>query len=303
MIFTDRRDSMNDALFCGAATALITPFYRGAVDYPALERLLYRQISADIPALVIAGSTGEAATLHPEEWEELLRFSRQHLPPSVKLIAGIGGNDTALCGEKARKAEAMGCDGLLLTPPYCNKANRSGILAHFRQVADRSALPLIVYNVPSRTAVPMDAEMYAALAEHPRICGVKEASGSISLVSETMSLCGDAFTVWSGNDGDTLALMALGALGAISVASNLLPGDVDALCRHCLAGEYDKARELHRALDPLFSGLFTDVNPIPVKTAMARLGLCSDELRLPLTPTTREKEQKLLSLIRNYSIP
>jgi len=288
---------MKSVLFTGAATALITPFRENSIDYPALDRLLYRQQSAGIRALIMAGSTGEASALSSSEWEELLRFSRQHLPSSVRIIAGIGGNNTAECGEKAARAEELGCDGVLLTPPYCCKANRPGILSHFRYVADRSSLPLIVYNVPSRTALPMDAEMYAALAEHPHICGVKEASGSVALASRTISLCGDAFSVWSGNDSDTLSLMALGAQGVISVASNLVPEKIVSLCGHCFAGEFHKAQAVHFALEPLFSALFSDVNPIPVKTALAHKGLCTGEFRLPLCPMSYKKKQQLLQLI------
>ena len=220
----------------------------------------------------------------------------------MKVIAGIGGNDTLAAANAARRAERLGADGLLLTTPYYNKASFSGILRHFTYVAEHSELPLIVYNVPSRTGVSCTEEHYARLAEIPRINGIKEASGNISLVSRTRRRCGDALNIWSGNDDQTLPMLSLGAKGVISVASNIVPQVMATLCSSALSGDFFTARALHEAYAELFETLFIEVNPIPVKTAMQMLGWDSGRLRLPLCPMAEENIPKLQRCLESLQL-
>ena len=264
---------MTKPVFEGSGTALVTPLRDGAVDYAALERIIEAQAAGGTAALIVCGTTGEGATL-----------------------AGGG----AL--EMARRAEAAGADGLLMVTPYYNKTTQAGLIQHFTYVADRSSLPLILYNVPSRTGVGITPETYAILAGHDNIAGVKEASGDIGQFARTMALCGDQVTFYSGNDSDTVAMMALGARGVISVASNLVPEVVARLCALCLAGDYAGAAKLNREYMDLFAGLFTEVNPIPVKTAMAMAGLCSDEMRLPLVAMGKAHKKALAEVLEKHGL-
>ena len=293
---------MKNIVFTGCATAMTTPYTPRGIDYPAMAALIDRQICGGVSALVICGTTGEAATLSPEERHELLRFCVEHTAGRARLIAGIGGNDTESVLQAAKDVERLGADAVLLTAPYYNKATQRGLLAHFTHVADGCGLPLIVYNVPGRTGVACSAELYARLAEHPRICGVKEASGDISLVSRTRRLCGDALAVWSGNDDQTLPIMALGGLGVISVASNVVPGEMSALCAQMLSGDLDGARRFHDRLSCLFDCLFSQVNPIPVKTALHHMGLAPLDFRLPLCPMDRPQESALKDCLRDLQL-
>ncbi len=271
-------------MFTGSATALVTPFQDGRVDYDALTRLIETQYAGGTAALVICGTTGEGATLSVKEHEDLFRFASEKSGGRMKIIAGIGSNDTAAALEMALRAEDAGADGLLMVTPYYNKTTQAGLIRHFTYVADRAGLPLIVYNVPTRTGVGVAPETYAALADHPNINGVKEASGNIGEFARAKALCGDKLTFWSGNDSDTVAMMALGAKGVISVASNLVPGVISKLCDLCLTGSYPAAAQLNEEYMDLFVALFWEVNPIPVKAAMAMTGLSGAELRLPLVP-------------------
>ncbi len=274
---------MKEPVFKGSCTAMITPFTEDGIDFERMGTLLERQTENGTAAVVIAGTTGEAATLHTEEYEGLIAYCARRIAGRMKLIAGIGGNDTESCLRKARFAALAGADAVLMTPPYYNKTSRKGLIAHFLRVADGVEIPLILYNVPSRTAIGIPAEVYLTLAKHPNINGVKEASGDFALVSEVRSACGDELFVWSGNDVHTVPMMALGALGVVSVASNLVPDKIAKLCADCLAGDYPAARALSAKLDPLFRALFIETNPIPVKAAMAMRALDSGRLRLPLT--------------------
>lgn len=293
---------MTEPLFTGAATALITPFHMGRPDLDAFDRLLERQIAGGISALIVCGTTGEAATLTPEEHETLFRRAAYRSDGRTKIIAGIGGNNTHKVADMALRAENAGADGLLMVTPYYNKTSQAGLIAHFTHVADRTALPIILYNVPGRTGIGIRPETYAVLAGHPGITGVKEASGNIGEFARTKALCGNRLTFWSGNDSDTVAMMALGAKGVISVASNLAPEVVAELCDLCLRGDFTAAAALNERYMDLFNALFSEVNPIPVKTAMASMGLCTGEMRLPLVPMAEDRRRSLESCMGNCGL-
>lgn len=275
---------MKAPLFTGACTAIVTPFQDGAPDLAAFARLLELQYAGGVSALVVCGTTGEAATLTPAERRLLTRHAADRSAGRMRIIAGIGSNDTKKALEAAADAAEAGADGVLMVTPYYNKTTQAGLVEHFTYVADRSSLPVILYNVPSRTGVGIRPETYAILADHPNINGVKEAAGDIAAFARTKALCGDRLSFWSGNDSDTVAMMSLGAKGVISVASNLVPDVVSRLCRLCAAGDFAGAAALNERYMELFSLLFCEVNPIPVKTAMGLLGRCRPEMRLPLVP-------------------
>lgn len=291
---------MTEPLFTGAATALVTPFHQGMLDLDTFDRLIEQQYKGGVTALIVCGTTGEAATLTPEEQETLYKRAVLRSAGRMKVIAGIGSNDTHKAMTMALRAEDAGADGLLMVTPYYNKSTQSGLIAHFTYVADRTNLPLILYNVPGRTGIGIQPETYAVLADHPGITGVKEASGNLSEFARTKALCGEKLTFWSGNDSDTVAMMALGAKGVISVASNLVPRAVSQLCKLCLEGDFAGAAALNEKYMPLFSILFRDVNPIPIKTAMEMHGLCSAEMRLPLVPMSSHNQEALAACLSNY---
>ncbi len=293
---------MKTPIFTGSCTAIVTPFRAGRVDREAFVRLIQAQAAGGTAALVVCGTTGEGATLSPAEHEALFRLAADTSAGRMKIIAGIGSNDTAAALDGAKTAEDAGADGLLMVTPYYNKTTQAGLIEHFTYVADRSDLPLIVYNVPSRTGVAVAPETYAVLADHPNITAVKEASGGIGQFARTKALCGEKLTFYSGNDSDTVAMMALGAKGVISVASNLVPAAVSRLTALCLAGDYAAAAALNEQYMDLFSVLFREVNPIPVKTAMALAGMCSDEMRLPLVPMGRANRDALAAVLARHGI-
>lgn len=262
---------------------MITPFAKDGIDFERMGKLLDFQAENGTAGVVIAGTTGEAATLSDYEFESLTAFSVRHVAGRMKTIIGIGGNNTETCLKKARFAALTGADAVLMTPPYYNKTSTAGLAAHFLRVAEGADIPLILYNVPGRTAIGIPAETYIELSKHPNINGVKEASGDFSLISRLSAECTDSLFIWSGNDDHTVAMMALGALGVVSVASNLEPAAVALLCEHCLRGEFTEANALYARYAELFRTLFIETNPIPVKAAMALRGLDSGLLRLPLT--------------------
>ncbi len=279
---------MKTPLFSGVGTALVTPFRNGALDLDTFSKLIERQYDGGVSALIVCGTTGEGATLTTREHETLFRRAAEISAGRMKIIAGIGSNDTRKAMDMAVRAEAAGADGLLMVTPYYNKTTQAGLVEHFSYVADRSSLPVILYNVPTRTGIGIQPETYAILGEHPNICGVKEAAGDLAAFARTKALCGDRLTFWSGNDSDTVAMMALGAKGVISVASNLIPTEVAGLCRLCLEGRFPEAAAMNERYMDLFSGLFREVNPIPVKTAMELMGLCAGDMRLPLVSMSPE---------------
>ncbi len=288
---------MRSPIFTGSGTAIVTPLAGDKIDFDAFARLVEAQAAGGTAALIVCGTTGEGATLSVQEHEDLFRFAAEKAAGRMKIVAGIGSNDTAAALDMAHVAEQAGADGLLMVTPYYNKTTQAGLIKHFTYVADRTKLPVIVYNVPSRTGVGVAPETYAVLADHPNISGVKEANGDIAAFARTKALCGDKLTFYSGNDSDTVAMMALGAKGVISVASNLVPGAVSRLCALCLAGDFAAAAALSEQYMDLFTALFWEVNPIPVKTAMALAGLCGDSMRLPLvamSPARREDLKKVM---------
>jgi 4-hydroxy-tetrahydrodipicolinate synthase len=291
-----------ETLFQGAATALITPLTKDGVDYPKMKELLEWQIAEGISALVICGTSGEGSTLSDEEHRAVLKFAKDVVGDRVPLIAGTGSNDTAYAISLTKFACEIGYDAMLVVTPYYNKATQKGLVQMFTAIADASTKPIILYNVPSRTGCNLLPQSCAALADHPNIVGVKEASGNFSLIAETVSLCGDDLIFWSGNDDNTVAMMAIGAQGVISVASNIIPAVVSKLCSLCLAGDYPAAAELNRKYTALFSALFIETNPIPVKAAMKLLGTDSGILRLPLTEISEEHLLTLRKTMREAGL-
>lgn len=283
-------------LFTGVATALITPFANGEIDYAALGKLIDLQLEANVSALLVAGTTGESATLTLSELYNLTAFAKARIGGRVPLLAGCGSNSTAHAIELAKTATDAGADGLLAVTPYYNKASDRGLLAHYRALADAATQPLILYNVPSRTGYHLTMELYRELAKHENIVGVKEASGNLGLLEALCDECGDDFDVYTGNDHQLVASMKLGAEGVISVYSNIYPADTVHLCRLCTHGEWRQAGECQRAIFARMQALFWEVNPIPVKYVASRMGLCKPEYRLPLCPPAPDTAKRLQAI-------
>ena len=293
---------MKNTVFLGAATALVTPLTADGVDYDAFADLIEWQIAEGIDALVIAGTTGEGSTLSDEEHRAVLKFSAEQIRGRVPVIAGTGSNDTAYAIDLTKYACEAGCDAMLLVTPYYNKATQKGLITSFKAVADASTKPCILYNVPSRTGCNLLPATTAALAGHPNIVGIKEASGNISQIAEEAALCGDQIDIYSGNDDQIVPILSLGGGGVISVLSNLLPKETSLLCRKWREGDAKAALDMQLKYLPLVNALFSEVNPIPVKAAMARMGFGKNVLRLPLTPMEEEHEEKLLAEMRKVGI-
>ena len=289
-------------LFKGSCTALVTPLNENGIDYERLRKNIDLQYENGTAAIVICGTTGENAVQTQAEHDELVRVAVNHTAGRMKVIAGIGSNDTQHALHNAQNAKAVGADGVLMVTPYYNKSTQKGLVEHFTYVADRVEIPLILYNVPSRTGIGIGAETYKTLSTHPNINGVKEASGDFSLIGKTIALCGNDLFLWSGNDDNTVPMMAMGALGVISVASNLVPGVLSKLCALCLEGDFAAAAALYGKYAALFSTLFIETNPIPVKTAMRLCGLDSGLMRLPLTDMSEEHLNILQSRLREIGL-
>ena len=269
-------------LFKGSCTAIVTPFTENGIDFDRLAKNIDFQFENGTSAIVVCGTTGENPTHSEDEHNELVRFTVMAAHGRMKVIAGVGSNNTKTALKYAENARYAGADGILMVTPYYNKSTQKGLIEHFRYVADRVELPMILYNVPSRTGISISAETFQNLSQHPNINGVKEASGDFSLISKIRSTCGDDLYIWSGNDDNTVPMMALGALGVISVASNIVPAVTAKLCSLCLEGDFSAATELYGKYAKLFSTLFIETNPIPVKAAMKLLDMDSGILRLPL---------------------
>ena len=293
---------MKKAVFTGCATALITPFTHDTVDYSALRKLIDLQLGAGISALVLCGTTGEAATMSYAERMRTLEVAVCHVNGRVPVIAGTGANSTETAIALSRDAERIGADAVLVVTPYYNKATQRGLILHYEAIANSVEKPVILYNVPSRTGVSCTAETYATLSAHPNIVGVKEASGNLTLVQKTRELCPDDFYIWSGNDEETAPIKLLGGSGVISVVSNVAPKEMAALTQACLNGAFREAgmRQLH--LRRLCEILFREVNPIPVKTAMSLMGQCEEILRLPLCEMGAENRKELEQVLQSYSL-
>ncbi len=285
-------------IFKGAATALITPLTEDGIDYESFGRLIDWQIEQGIDGLVICGTTGEASTLSDEEHRSALKFAAERINHRVPMIAGTGGNDTAYAVELTRYACEVGADAVLVVTPYYNKATQNGLVKMFTTIADASTKPLILYNIPSRTGVGIALPTYAALAEHPNIAAVKEASGNISQCTKLMALVGDKLDMYSGNDDQIVPLLSIGGSGVISVLSNVFPKETSELCAKFFAGDVAGSAAMQFKYMALVDALFSEVNPIPVKAAMAKLGFCENYLRLPLTPMEEAHEKVLLDEMR-----
>ena len=288
---------MKTPIFRGTCTALVTPFREGGIDYAALDRLLETQLEAGVEALVVAGTTGEAATLSHEELVALIAHCVRFCAGRTKLIAGTGGNDTRRAAETARAAEALGADALLCVTPYYNRCTQAGLLAHYEAISAAASLPMLLYNVPARTNVRIEPETCAALARLPNAAGIKEADPDVGRVLKLHALCGEDFPIYCGCDDRILPFMACGALGAVSVLSNLRPKAVRELTDAALRGEYARALCLQREQQPLIEALSAAVNPIPIKAALALAGLDCGPCRLPLTPAEPALLERLQALL------
>ncbi len=287
----------------GALTAIVTPFREGAVDEKALVHLIERQIEGGVQGLVPCGTTGESATLTHEEHNRVIDITIEAAGGRLPVIAGTGSNSTAETIRLTRHAEKAGAQAALLITPYYNKPSQAGLFAHFRSVSEAVGIPLVLYNVPGRTGVNMLPDTVARLSEFKNIVGIKEASGDLSQVSRVIELSIDDFYVISGDDFTTLPALCLGGSGVISVTSNVVPGDVSSMVNGFLAGDIDGARALHYKLSPLNRAMFLETNPVPVKTALAMLGLLEEEFRLPLVRLSGENRNRLLHTLKHYGLP
>ena len=293
---------MKAPIFEGIATALITPTTPDGIDYEAFGRLIDWQIEEGVNALVICGTTGEASTLTDEEHRKAIAFAVKRANRRVPIIAGTGSNDAAYAVDLTEFSCKAGADGVLVVTPYYNKATQNGLVRLFTEIADRATAPVILYNVPSRTGVNIAPATVKTLSEHPNISGIKEAGGNISAVAEIAALCGDEINIYSGNDDQIVPIMSLGGKGCISVLANLLPRESAELCARFKAGDIKGAAAMQLKYLPLIKALFSEVNPIPVKAAMAAMGFCEDYLRLPLTPMEPAHREVLFNEMRRAGI-
>lgn len=275
---------MKTPIFKGSAAALVTPFDRqGELDEPALLALIDWQLRCGTDALVVCATTGECATLSDREWSRVVSLAVERAAGRVPVIAGTGRNDTIHALRLGQEAKALGADAVLTVTPYYNKTTQQGLLRHYLFLAEGVELPMLLYNVPSRTGMSFRAETYAALAEHPNIYGVKEASGDFGLILRTRALCPEDFALYSGNDDQIVPILALGGLGVISTTANVVPAELHALCDSFFRGDLPEARAIQLRLQPLIEALFLEVNPIPVKAALAAMGRMEETVRMPLT--------------------
>ena len=289
-------------IFQGVATALITPFNDGGIDYENFYRLINWQIESGVQALVVCGTTGESSTLSDSEHRDAITYACKVAAGRVPIIAGAGSNDTSYALDLARCACASGADALLCVTPYYNKCTQAGLIKMFTQIADASTVPVILYNVPSRTSMNIEPSTYAILADHPNICAIKEANGNIGQMVETMGLVGDKLDVYSGNDDQIVPMLSMGAKGVISVLSNVLPIQTVELCRKFFNGDVQGSAAMQLQLLPLIKALFSEVNPIPVKAAMHALGFCENNIRLPLTEMEEAHKAHLLEEMRKCGL-
>lgn len=294
---------MKRPIFTGSAAAIVTPFKSGGVDLDALGDLLDFQLENGTDAVVVCGTTGEASTMSYEERARAIEFCVRHIGGRVPVIAGSGSNSTENAVTLSKDAERYGADGLLVVTPYYNKASQAGLLRHYRTIAGAVSCPIILYNVPSRTGVSIAPETYALLAQHPNIIGVKEASGNLGNIQRTRALCPKDFYIWSGNDDETVPICALGGIGVISVAANILPEEMHRLAQLCLHNDFAAAGELQVHLKEFCDAMFCEVNPIPVKTALGLLGWKVGELRSPMCPPSPENLERIKAVLAKYGLP
>ena len=293
---------MKNTIFTGMATALVTPMTPTGIDYDAFGRFIDFQIESGINALVANGTTGENATIEPEDQTALIRYTVERAAGRVPVIAGTGTNNTAHVIENTKRACQTGADAVLVVTPYYNKATQSGLIAHFTSVADASTLPVILYNVPGRTGCNLQPKTLAVLAEHPNIVALKEASGNMAQFMEMMRLCGDKIAIYSGEDALTAPMMSMGCKGAISVLSNVVPAKAVAMTNAALAGNYEEAARLQLQMLPLIDALFSQVNPIPAKAAVSAMGFGEEILRMPLTPMEEPFRTNLFEQMKKLGV-
>ncbi len=294
---------MKNTIFTGAGVAIVTPMNAdGSVNYDALGQLIEMQISEGTDAIIICGTTGESSTLNDEEHKECIRYTIEKVAKRVPVIAGTGSNDTAYAIELSKDAEKMGADALLLVTPYYNKASQKGLVQHYTAIADAVNIPIILYNVPSRTGVNIALETYKTLSKHKNIVAAKEASGNISAIAKLIAECGDDLDVYSGNDDQIVPIMALGGKGVISVLSNVLPKETHEIAKLCLDNNCLEAGKLAAKYLELANALFIDVNPIPVKEALNIMGLNAGSCRLPLCDMEDDKKAKLEAVMKKAGL-
>ena len=293
---------MKNTVFTGMATAIVTPMTENGIDYDALGRLIEFQIDSGINGIVVMGTTGENATIEPEDQAKVIRYTVEKVAKRVPVIAGTGTNNTAHVLHNTKNACEAGADAVLVVTPYYNKATQNGLIRHFTTIADASTVPVILYNVPGRTGCNLLPKTVAKLAEHPNIVAIKEATGNMAQMVEIMHLCGDQIDVYSGEDALTVAMMAMGGKGTISVLSNVAPREAVAMTDACLRGDYAAAAKMQCDLLPLINALFSEVNPIPAKAAVSAMGFGEENLRLPLTPMEDDKRAILFQEMRKLGI-
>ena len=293
---------MKNTVFTGAATAIITPFTEGGIDWEAFDRLLDYQLAGGIDGVVVAGTTGEGSTLTDREHEDAVAFCVKKLAGRVPVIAGTGSNNTAHAIERTQTACRAGADAVLLVTPYYNKTTQRGLIASFSAIADASSVPCILYNVPSRTGLNMLPETLAVLADHERVAAVKEACGNLTQIANEIRLCGDRIDIYSGTDEQIVPTLSLGGKGIISVVANVLPKETSEICRRFFAGDVKGAAEIQLRLLPLMEQLMIETNPIPAKSACAAIGFGSDLLRLPLVNMEEKNREKLFALMKEAGL-
>ncbi len=289
-------------IFKGAGTAIITPFNENGVDYEKFAKLIDWQIESGIDSIIVGGTTGEGSTLTDEEHREIIKFSVEQAKGRVPIIAGTGSNDTDYAISLTKYSASVGADAALVVTPYYNKATQNGLIKMYEMIADASDIPLILYNVPSRTGVNIEPKTLAVLADHPNICGIKEANGDISKIVEEISLVGDKLDFYSGNDDQVIPMLSMGGKGVISVLSNVLPYETSRMCKLFFDGKIEEAAKEQCRLLPLINALFCEVNPIPVKAAMADMGYCNDDIRMPLTVMEEAHRNVLREEMRKLGI-
>ena len=293
---------MKKEIFRGAGVAIITPFTETGVNYNELGRIIEDQIAGGTDAIVITGTTGESATMTDAEHREAIRYTAEKVGGRIPVVAGTGSNETSYAIELSQYAEKVGADALLLVTPYYNKCTQNGLVAHYTKIADSVSIPAILYNVPSRTGVGIKTETYAKLSQHPRIVGVKEASGDLSAILRLRAATGDDFAVYSGNDDQIVPILSLGGSGVISVLSNVAPRAAHDICQHYFDGDVRTATKMQIDYTDLIDALFCEVNPIPVKTAMRRLGYDAGALRMPLSEMEPAHAAQLDAALRKHGL-
>ena len=293
---------MKKPIFKGAGVAIITPYTEDGVNFPELGRIIEDQIKNGTDAIVITGTTGESATMTDEEHRATIKFAVDQVKGRIPVIAGTGSNETAYAVELSQYAEEIGADAVLVVTPYYNKCTQRGLLAHYMAIADAINIPIVLYDVPSRTGVGITTETYVKLAKHPNIVAVKEANGDLSKILRLRAAVGEDLVVYSGNDDQIVPILSLGGQGVISVLSNVAPQETHDICQAYFDGDTEKAMKLQIQYTDLIDALFCEVNPIPVKVAMRKIGYAAGPLRMPLCEMEPEHEQQLEEALRNHGL-